>query len=84
MLYNVFGRRIVEVGAQGAPDSYELPVHRLGLVANQRLGAGFGMSVKFQNLLDAVAPVIQGNKTVEEIRNGWGVGVGIKWSPPTP
>jgi len=84
MLYNVFGRRIVEVGAQGAPDSYELPVHRLDLVAKQRLGAGFGMSVKFRNLLDAVAPVIQGNKTVEEIQKGWGVGVGIKWNPPTP
>jgi outer membrane receptor protein involved in Fe transport len=80
MLYNVFGRRIAEVGAQGAPDTYELPVHRLDLVGRQDLGAGFELSVKMKNLLDATAEVIQGPKRIERVQQGWSLGLGVKWT----
>ncbi|MFT5456542.1 MAG: hypothetical protein ACI9K2_003027 [Myxococcota bacterium] len=83
LLYNVAGKRIAEVGAQGAPDTYELPVHRLDMVARQALGRGFGVSVKGKNLLDSTARVVQGDKQVEAIRQGWSVGVGLSWSAPT-
>ena len=83
LLYNVAGKRIAEVGAQGAPDTYELPVHRVDIVARQDLGRGFGMSVKGKNLRDHPARVVQGDKQIEAIRQGWSVGVGLSWSAPT-
>jgi hypothetical protein len=80
LLYNVAGRRIVEVGAQGAPDTYELPVHRLDLVLRKDLGRGLGLTLKGSNLLDSAARTVQGDEEVDAIREGWRVGLGVSWS----
>ena len=80
LLYNVAGKRIVEVGAQGAPDTYELPVSRLDAVFRKDLGRGLALTLKGSNLLDATARTVQGDEEVDAIREGWKVGLGIGWS----
>lgn len=80
VLYNVAGRRIVEVGAQGAPDTYALPVHQLDAVVRKDLGRGLALTVKGGNLLDSVARTMQGSEEVDAIRKGWRVGLGLSWS----
>ncbi len=79
LLYNVFGRRIGEVGALGAPDNYEEPVHQLDFVASQRLPAGFSLGLKIQNLLDAEAVFTQGEQEVERSRRGVSFGLTLSW-----
>ena len=37
LLYNVFGKRLIEVGTAGAGDVYEQPFHRLDVTFNQKL-----------------------------------------------
>ena len=81
LLYNVFGQRIVEVGALGAPDSFELPVHQLDLVASQRIGRGLQVAVKGKNLLDSWRVRRVGAEVAERQREGWEVGLSLKWSP---
>ncbi len=80
LVYNVFGPRIMDVGALGAPDSYELPVHALDLVASQGLGAGFKLGLKAKNLLDWPARQTQGDKIVESVRAGRELGLKLSWS----
>lgn len=69
LLYNVFGARIMEVGALGAPDIYEQPFHQLDLVANRSFGA-WRMGLKLQNLLDPPAQRTQGDQITEDRRRG--------------
>lgn len=80
VLYNVSGRRIVEVGAQGAPDVYEEPVHRLDAVARKQLPGGLSLSLKGSNLLDSRVRTTQGDQEVDSIRSGWRIGLGLGWS----
>jgi len=70
LLYNVSGRRIVEVGALGAPDTYLEPLHQLDLVIGQKLGDGFDLTFKAQNLIDAPLDTTQGDKRLERDRRG--------------
>ena len=81
LLYNVFGARIVEVGAQGAPDVLEQPRHQLDFVAKMRLGADFTLSFKAKNLLGAHSELTQGTVTQEDQALGRAFGLGLKWSP---
>ncbi len=69
LLWNVFGPRIVEVGALGAPDTYEEPLHQLDLVWQQKLGS-WDLGLKAQNLLDPDARVTQGKETLTASRRG--------------
>jgi outer membrane receptor protein involved in Fe transport len=80
LVYHVFGRRIEEVGALGAPDVYEEPVHQLDLVWRQGLGGGFRLSFKATNLLDPAVRRTQGGHTTETYRRGRGLDLGLSWS----
>ena len=64
IVYNVFGPRIAEVGALGAPDVYEEPVHLLDLVFSQNLGSGWKLKLKGSNLLDLPIRMTQGTNSV--------------------
>lgn len=80
VVYNVFGPRIVEVGAQRAPDVIEQPVHMLDFVASQKLGAGFTLSLKAKNLIDHLTRQTQGAEVVERYRRGREYSLGLGWS----
>ncbi len=78
--YNVFGDRIVEVGAQGAPDVVEKPFHQLDFVASQKLPAGFKLSFKAKNLIDKPVRFEQGGKLTETYHRGRVFSLGVSWS----
>jgi outer membrane receptor protein involved in Fe transport len=80
LLYHVFGARIHEVGALGAPDVVEQPFHQLDLVASQELGAGFKLGVKARNLIDLPHRLTQGPETVERHRTGRVLSLSLTWS----
>ncbi len=77
VVYNVFGPRIAEVGALGAPDVYEQPVHRLDLVYRHGLGDGWSLSARASNLIDAPIRRTQGAELVSSYRAGRQLGVGL-------
>ncbi len=77
VLYNVFGPRIVEVGALGAPDVYEEPVHQLDLVLSHKLAGGFRLSFKARNLLDPEVLQTQGPEVTERITRGRAFSLGL-------
>lgn len=80
LLYNVFGARIMQVGALGAPDYLELPVHRLDWVSFVNSGS-FRWGIRVQNLLDAPIRVQTGNALVESRSIGRSIGVQLRWQP---
>ena len=80
LLYNVFGRRIGEVGALGAPDSYEESFHQLDFVASQRIGtSGVKLGFKVKNLLNPFERYTQGDFEVERNRRGISFGLSVDW-----
>ena len=52
VLYNVFGRRIEEVGTGGVGNVYEEPIHRLDLSLSQPLRKDLKLKLAATNLLD--------------------------------
>lgn len=80
LVYNASGKRITDVGALGAPDSYELAVHQVDLVASQELVGGLKVGLKLQNLLDWPRKQTQGEQVVEEIRVGREASLKLSWS----
>ena len=78
-LYNVFGPRILEVGAQGAPDIYEQPFHSLDLVLRQELPAGFSLRFSAKNLLDLARTEMQGDEVLTQIVRGRSFALGLTW-----
>lgn len=78
-LYNVFGPRILEVGAQGAPDVYEQPFHSLDLVLQQKLPAGFSLRLSAKNLLDLPRTEMQGDEVLTKIASGRSFSLGLTW-----
>ncbi len=79
LLSNVFGPRIREVGALGAPDVIEEPFHQLDLVLGFELPANVKLSLKAQNLLDGPARMTQGGTVIEELTRGRAVSAGCSW-----
>ena len=66
LLFNMAGERIVDVGTQGLPDSYEQPVARLDFNYRQAvefLGLPLKLQVKIRNLLDDDYEVLRGRRT---------------------
>ena len=70
LLYNVSGRRIDEVGALGAPDTYIEAFHQLDLVLGLRLPDRFELNLRAQNLLDLPLETRQGTALVERDLRG--------------
>ncbi len=77
--YNRFGPRISDVGALGAPDTYEASFDTLDLVAKTQLPAGFGLTLKGRQLTSPLQQQIQGDLVVREERQNWGVGLSLTW-----
>jgi outer membrane receptor protein involved in Fe transport len=80
VVYNVFGPRIVEVGAQGAPDVIEQSFHQLDFNASQTVGMGFSLKFKAKNLIDHEIKMTQGDKVTEAFHAGREFSIGVEWS----
>ncbi|WP_366934999.1 TonB-dependent receptor, partial [Pyxidicoccus fallax] len=70
LLYNVYGRRISEVGTNRLPDIYEQPFHRVDLALTQRLSAATQLKLTAANLLDSKITLEQGDITILQYRPG--------------
>ena len=79
VLYNVFGPRIVEVGALGSPDTFELPVHQLDVTAAYTIPAGLTISAKAKNLLDWPVRFKQGDSLTESNFRGREFSLGLSF-----
>lgn len=80
VLYNVFGPRIIEVGALGLPDAVEEPFHQLDAVVRQRLPWGLTLSLQAKNLIDLPMTRTLGGRTIESVTRGRAFSVGLGWS----
>ncbi|WP_371877537.1 TonB-dependent receptor domain-containing protein [Pyxidicoccus parkwayensis] len=70
LLYNVYGRRVSEVGTNGLPDVYEQPFHRVDLALTQRLSATTQLKLTASNLLDSKVTLQQGDVSILQYRPG--------------
>ncbi len=59
-LYNVFGKRIAQVGSNGLPDMYEQPRHVVDLSAAQGIGEHVDLKFTVENVLNAPVRFTQG------------------------
>jgi TonB dependent receptor/Carboxypeptidase regulatory-like domain/TonB-dependent Receptor Plug Domain len=75
LFYNVFGRRISEVGRNRIPDSYEEPFHSLDFTASYQLAEHWTLGVSATNLLLQQAVVEQGGLEISRIDRGTSFGV---------
>jgi outer membrane receptor for ferrienterochelin and colicin len=80
-LYNVVGRRIVEVGQQPLPDAYELPRHVVDATVQAQLASRVAVKLDTKNLLDAPYRVVQGSVTRLRYRAGRAFTLGVTLTP---
>jgi hypothetical protein len=79
-LYNVFGRRIEEVGTAGIPDTYEEAVNRIDLTVNQRLPASLALKASATNLLNQPIRFTQSGVEILAYKPGVGFFATLEWS----
>jgi outer membrane receptor protein involved in Fe transport len=80
LLYNVYGKRISDVGIQGVPDVYELPFHRLDLAVSQKLPGGTQLKLTATNLLNRFIVLQQGEIEVLKYRPGVAFSASLGWN----
>lgn len=81
VLYNLFGERIVQVGVDGQPDTYEQPAGQLDFTYRQRFGRGWSARLRLRNLLDPRVEFRQGDGVLREYKRGREIGISVEWSP---
>lgn len=77
LLYNVFGPRIAQVGAFGAPDVYERPRHQLDFFAAQRIGKHFELKLTAENILDQAVQLTQTTNAARYVLNQYRLGTTV-------
>ncbi|MBN2340169.1 MAG: TonB-dependent receptor [Deltaproteobacteria bacterium] len=80
LLYNVFGRRISEVGAVGLPDTYEQPFHQMNFVAKKKFKKHYQLSFKIGNILNQAVEFKQGGHTTFYYKKGVSFSLGAGYS----
>jgi len=82
LLYNISGERIVQVGVDGQPDTYEQPFGQLDFTWKEQLSDGWSFKVRMRNLLDPKVEFQQTDDAVlREYRRGRGIAFTLEWSP---
>ena len=80
LVYNRFGRRISNVGVNGAPDIYEEPFNQLDFVYKQSLPwSGWTFKARAKNLLDPRVEFTQGNGITREYSKGRELNLSLEW-----
>ncbi|MSS73861.1 MAG: hypothetical protein EXS64_20600 [Candidatus Latescibacteria bacterium] len=80
LLYNVFGKRIDEVGELGVPDVYEQSRHRVDLTYKQHFTPRFNVKLTAKNLLDPDGLSRQGPEVYHRYRLGRSFSLGFGYS----
>ncbi|HWO12342.1 MAG TPA: TonB-dependent receptor, partial [Polyangiaceae bacterium] len=80
--YNVFGRRIQDVGRLGLPDVYEEPFHALDATVFYKMDNGLTLGASASNLLFQPVLVTQGGSDFSRAERGANFGLSVSWSPP--
>ncbi|MEZ4221300.1 MAG: TonB-dependent receptor [Polyangiaceae bacterium] len=75
VLYNIQGKRIVEVGSDGLDDAYEHPRHSLDVVLAKDLGSHFQLKASATNLIDperivTIGPDKRDDRVTSRYRDG--------------
>jgi outer membrane receptor protein involved in Fe transport len=78
--YNVFGRRIEEVGRLGLPDVYQEPFHSVDLVLSWEPTEHLTFKLTAKNVLDQRVVLDQGGFEVRGYRPGPTVAARLGWS----
>lgn len=76
LYYNVFGRRISDVGRLGLPDVYEEPFHSLDLVVSWEFAEHYNLRFRARNLLYQDVSLEQGG--IEVSRYNPGISLSLK------
>jgi outer membrane receptor for ferrienterochelin and colicin len=79
-LYNVFGRRLAEVGWERLPDTYEQAFHRVDLTLARELATSWKLKAAITNLLDEEVVLKQEDFVVLRYRPGVAGTVALEWS----
>ncbi|WP_426756369.1 TonB-dependent receptor domain-containing protein [Myxococcus sp. Y35] len=79
LLYNVYGRRISEVGVQRLPDVYEQPFHRVDISLTQQLGSA-QLKLTAANLLNSSVTLRQESVDVQTYKPGIAFSASLGWS----
>ena len=80
LLFNMAGERIVDVGTQGLPDSYERPVARLDFNYRHAVefrGTPLRLQLKIRNLLDDDYEVLRGGRTERLYTRGRSISISV-------
>jgi len=80
LMYNVFGRRISEVGVAGTPDIYEEPINRVDMAISQSLGNNLGIKFTGKNIINPEAKYTQGDKTQRIYKEGRSFSLELSYS----
>ncbi len=80
LLYNVYGRRISDVGTNGRPDIYEQPFHQLDFAAKKEIKHGLSLGIKAKNIIDLPSRFTQGEETAEQYKKGREISMSLGWS----
>jgi outer membrane receptor protein involved in Fe transport len=80
-LYNVVGRRIVEVGTLPLPDTYEEERHLVDLAVRYEVTRTMGLKLDLRNVLDAPYELTQGTVIRHRYTAGRSVSLGASWQP---
>ena len=79
--YNVFGRRIAEVGFDSLPDVYEQSFHRVDVTASKKLNHTMKMKLAATNILNRKVQLEQGGLEILGHRPGVAFSASLEWSP---
>ena len=80
LAYNIFGRRLSEVGNHGVPDVYEQPRGQLDVSFSRTVANYFKFSVSAKNLLDPYVRYKIGDATYLEYKLGRSFSFGISYN----
>ena len=78
--YNIFGRRLSEVGNHGAPDVYEQPRGQLDVSFSRTVANHFKFSISAKNLLDPYVHYKIGAATYLEYKLGRSFSFGVSYN----
>ncbi len=79
LAYNVYGRRVFAVGANGLGDQYELPMGQLNLILRGDIGERWQANINVRNLTDAQYRIEQEAGDSSTLLNTYRTGTGISF-----